>query len=147
MSESPGQRFRRRLAHPHNIGFTRRLILFELRDAAIERPDHGPRTRPAHSCNQPALFEFGNPRTLAINLPCSSLERDFCRQRLAHQNGPEDDVSAQRPAIGDHHAREMAAKAAFLLASYQLRVSGDWVVADAAPAKPVSFGTTGKNTG
>jgi len=43
----------------------------------------------------------------------SKLERDFCRWRLARQKGPEDDISAQRPEIGDHHAREMAAKAAF----------------------------------
>ena len=64
----------------------------------------------------------------AISLPYSSLERDFCRQRQAPQKGPEDDVSAQRPEIGDHHTREMAAKSAFLLASYQLRVSEDWVV-------------------
>ena len=52
--------------------------------------------------------------------------------------GPEDDVSAQRPEIGDNHAREMAAKKAFLLTSCQLRVSEDWVVADAVFAKPVS---------
>jgi hypothetical protein len=65
-------------------------------------------------------------------MPCSSLERDFCRRRLARQKGPEDGVSAQRPEIGDHHKRKMAAKTAFLLASYQLLVSGDWVVADAA---------------
>src|SRR6516164_2861540 len=58
--------------------------------------------------------------------PSSSLERDFCPRRLARQKGPEDDVSAQRPEIGDHHAQEMAAKTAFLLASYQLRVSEDW---------------------
>jgi hypothetical protein len=32
----------------------------------------------------------------------------------------------------------MAAKAAFLLANYQLRVSGDWVVADAVICKTVS---------
>ena len=32
------------------------------------------------------------------------------------------------PEIGDYHTREMAAKTAFLLASYQLRVSEDWVV-------------------
>ena len=51
--------------------------------ASESNPDSPPRTRPAHSCNQPALFEFGNPRTLAINLPCSSLERDFCRRRLS----------------------------------------------------------------
>jgi hypothetical protein len=59
-------------------------------------------------------------------------ERDFCRRRLAREKGPEDDVSAQRPEIGDHHVREMAAKTAFLLTSCQLRVSEDWVVADAA---------------
>src|SRR6516164_2945850 len=47
--------------------------------------------------------------------PSSSLERDFCPRRLARQKGPEDDVSAQRPEIGDHHAPEMAAKTAFLL--------------------------------
>jgi hypothetical protein len=46
--------------------------------------------------------------------------------------GPEVDISAQRAEIGDHHTREMAAKTAFLFASYQLRVSEDWVVADAA---------------
>jgi hypothetical protein len=80
-----------------------------------------------------SLFEFGNPRTRAINLPCSSLERDFCRRRLAHQNGPEDDVSAQRPAIGDH--QKWPQKAALLLASYQLRVSGDWVVAGRSRAQ------------
>ena len=57
----------------------------------------------------------------AIRLPSSSLERDFWRRRLARQKGPEDDVSAERPEIGDHHTREMAAKTAFLLASYQLR--------------------------
>ena len=55
--------------------------------------------------------------------PSSSLERDFCPRRLARRKGPEDDVSAQRPEIGDNHTREMAAKTAFLLASYQLRVS------------------------
>ena len=62
------------------------------------------------------------------NPPSSRLERDFCRRRLARQKGREDDVSAQRPEIGDQRAREMAAKTAFLLASYQLRVSEDWVV-------------------
>ena len=44
------------------------------------------------------------------------------------KKGPDDDVSVQRPEIGDHDAREMAAKAAFLLVSYLLRVSQDWVV-------------------
>ena len=64
----------------------------------------------------------------AISLPYSSLERDFCRQRQMPRKRPEDDISTQRPEIGDHHAREMAAKAAFVLASYRLRVSEDWVV-------------------
>jgi hypothetical protein len=32
----------------------------------------------------------------------------------------------------------MAAKTAFLLASYRLRVSGDWVVADAVICKTIS---------
>src|SRR5215470_4442280 len=69
-------------------------------------------------------------RSLRINanLPSSSLERDFCRRRQARQKRPEDDISEQRPEIGDHHSREMAAEMAFLLASYQLRVSEDWVV-------------------
>jgi len=68
------------------------------------------------------------PRTLAISLPYSSLERDFCRRRLARQKGPEGDVFAQRPEIRDHYTRELAAKTVFLLASCQLRVSEDWVV-------------------
>jgi hypothetical protein len=46
----------------------------------------------------------------------------------AAESYPEDDISTQRPEIGDHHAREMAAKEAFVLASYQLRVSEDWLV-------------------
>ena len=77
-------------------------------DIAGERPDH-------------VLLV---PRTLAISLPYSSLERDFCRRRLARQKEPEGDVSAQSPEIGDHHTREMATKTAFLLASYQLRAPG-----------------------
>ena len=36
--------------------------------------------------------------------------------RQTYQKGQEDDISAQRPEIGDHHAREIAAKLAFLLA-------------------------------
>jgi hypothetical protein len=36
-------------------------------------------------------------RTLAINLPYASLERDFCRRRQTRQKGPEVDISAQRP--------------------------------------------------
>jgi len=71
------------------------------------------------------------PPTLAISLTCSSLERDFCRRRQTRKKGARGDVSKQRPEIGDHDAREMAAKTAFLLASYQLQVSEDWVVADA----------------
>ena len=43
----------------------------------------------------------------------------------APKRGSEDGVSAQRPEIGDHDTRVMAAKTAFLLASYQLRVSMD----------------------
>jgi hypothetical protein len=48
------------------------------------------------------------PRTLAISLPCSSLERDFCRRRQTPRKRPEDDISERRPEIRDHHAREMA---------------------------------------
>jgi hypothetical protein len=71
-------------------------------------------------------------------IAASSLERDFCRRRLARQKGPEDDVSAQRPEIGDYLAREMAAKATVLLASCQSRVSEDWVVVCTVPCEPVS---------
>ena len=39
--------------------------------------------------------------------------------------------------------REMAAKMAFLLASYQLRVSEDWVVADAVERNRFSNAGTG----
>jgi len=60
--------------------------------------------------------------------PSSSLERDFCRRRQAPQKEPEADVSKQRPEIGDYHAQNSAAKTAFLLASYQLRVSEDCLV-------------------
>jgi hypothetical protein len=94
--------------------------------------------RDATEVNEPTLSDIqekgtapNSPRTLAISLPYSSLERGFRCRRLARQKGPEDDVSAQRLEIGDHHTREMAAKTAFLLASYQLRVSQDCVVADA----------------
>jgi hypothetical protein len=37
------------------------------------------------------------------------------------QKGPKDDISTQRPEIGDRSARKIAAKTAFLLASYLLR--------------------------
>jgi hypothetical protein len=77
----------------------------------------------------PALLGSGKETDAApiaaASPPSPSLERDFRRRRLARQKGPEDDVSAQRPEIGDHHTREMAAKTAFLLANYQLRVSTD----------------------
>jgi hypothetical protein len=66
------------------------------------------------------------PRILAINLPYSSLERDFCRRRLARRKRPEDDISEQRPKFGDYRAREMAAKTAFVLAGFNIRVSEDW---------------------
>jgi hypothetical protein len=66
--------------------------------------------------------------TLTVSLSSLSLERNFCRRRLARQKGPEGDVSVQRLEIGDHHTREMAAKTAFLFANYLLRVSEDWVV-------------------
>jgi len=48
----------------------------------------------------------------------------------APKKTPEDDISAQRPEIGDHHAREWAAKAAFLPVCVNIRVSEDWMVAD-----------------
>jgi hypothetical protein len=32
-------------------------------------------------------------------------ERDFCRRRLARRKRLKDDISAQRPEIGDHLAR------------------------------------------
>ena len=51
--------------------------------------------------------------TLAVSLPYSSLERDFCRRRQTPRKRREDNISAQRPEIGDHHAREMAVGAQF----------------------------------
>jgi hypothetical protein len=59
--------------------------------------------------------------------PTCRQERDFCRRRLARRKRLRDDISAQRPEIGDHRAREMAAKAAFSLADLDAWVS-DWVV-------------------
>jgi hypothetical protein len=47
---------------------------------------------------------------------------------LARRKRLKDDISAQRPEIGDYLAREMAAKTAFLLASSRLRVLEDCVV-------------------
>jgi hypothetical protein len=61
---------------------------------------------------------------LAISLTCSSLERDFYRRRQTRKKDARGGVSKQRPEIGDHDAREMAGKTAFLPASYQLQVSG-----------------------
>jgi hypothetical protein len=66
------------------------------------------------------------PRNLAVSLPLFEFGTEFFRQRQTRQKGSEDGVSAQRPEIGDHHTREMAAKTAFLLVL--LRVSEDWVV-------------------
>jgi hypothetical protein len=60
------------------------------------------------------------PRTLPISLPFSSLERDFCCRRQAPRKRPEDDISAQRPEVGDHYAREIAAKTAFVLAGLNI---------------------------
>ena len=56
-----------------------------------------------------------------------------------------DDISAQRLEIGDRPARKMAAKTAFVLEGFNIRVSEDWVVADAVeqnrsrPASPLLF--------
>jgi hypothetical protein len=44
------------------------------------------------------------------------------------KKGPEDDISDAETGSRSHLTREMAAKTAFLLSSYQLRVSEDWVV-------------------
>ena len=63
--------------------------------------------------DRPALFEFGT---------------GFLPPETDAQKGARGDVSKQRPEIGDHDAREMAAKTAVVLASCQLRVSEDWVV-------------------
>ena len=91
-------------------------------------------------CSDHARSTALTPRanSLLHFLAVSSLERDFCRQRQTRQKGPQDEISAQRSEIRHHHTREMAAKAAFLLASCQLRVSEDWVVADAVRGEPVS---------
>src|SRR6516164_7038743 len=78
------------------------------------------------------------PRTLAISLTRSSLERDFYRRRQMRKKGARGDVSKQRPEIGDHDAREMAAKTAFVLSGLNIQVSEDWVVADAVRGEPVS---------
>jgi hypothetical protein len=76
------------------------------------------------SVYEPSLQTQG----LAISLTYPSLERDFYRRRQTRKKGTRGDVSKQRPEIGDHDAREMAAKKAFLLAGYQSHVSEDWVV-------------------
>jgi hypothetical protein len=60
--------------------------------------------------------------------PYSSLERDFRRLRLAPRKRPKGDISEQRPEFGDWRAREMAAKTAFVLEGFNIRVSEDWVV-------------------
>jgi hypothetical protein len=68
---------------------------------------------PAHSCDQPAPLEFGT---------------GFLLPETDAQKGAGDDVSKQRPEIGDRHSREMAAKAAFSFGDLDAWVSGDWVV-------------------
>ena len=88
------------------------------RRASRQRPTFRPPTRPGtgallYQLERVLGAQANAPRTLAISLPYSSLERDFCRRRLARQKGSEDDVSAQRPEIGDHRTREMAAKRLF----------------------------------
>jgi hypothetical protein len=98
-------------------------------------PRHGSWRKPVrHNYDRATLSAEDTVRAfvgpLTASPPYSSLERDFCRRRLARQKGPEDDVSVQRPEIRDHHTREMAGKAAFLPASHQLQVSGDWVVGE-----------------
>src|SRR5262245_23089456 len=65
-----------------------------------------------------------------VFLACRVWNGIFAARDRRRQTGPGDDISAQRPEIGDHHAREIAAKTAFLQASYQLRVSKDWVVGE-----------------
>jgi hypothetical protein len=62
-------------------------------------------------------------RNLQSASPLSSIgrrERDFARRRLTRRKRLRDDISAQRPEIGDHHTREMAAKAAFVLAGLNI---------------------------
>ena len=72
------------------------------------------------------------PNLLPHFFATSSLERDFRRRRLARQKGLEDDLSAQRPEIGDHHTREMAAKTAIPLAGCQARVWDPLIIAETA---------------
>src|SRR5262249_26020354 len=74
-------------------------------------------------------YKATSPARDPPSLSCaSSLERDFCRRRQTRQKGPDDDVSVQRPEIGDHDAREMAAKMGFLLPSVYrgFRRTGWW---------------------
>ena len=56
-------------------------------------------------------------RTLAISRPIRVWNGIFAAGDWHAKRG----LKAMRPEIGDHHTREMAAKTAFLLASYQLR--------------------------
>jgi hypothetical protein len=65
------------------------------------------------SCQRQPELGVHHPLDRRASLPSSSLEQDFCRRRLAHKKRPEGDVFAQRPEIGDHHTREIAAKGAF----------------------------------
>jgi hypothetical protein len=52
-------------------------------------------------------------RTLATSLPYRVWNGIFAAGDRHLKKGPEVDVSAQRPEIGDHHAREMATKRPF----------------------------------
>ena len=63
-----------------------------------------PQSVSPHNSNQPALFEFGT---------------GFLPPETDAQKGPRGDVSKQRPEIGDHDTREMAAKSGLL--AYRLR--------------------------
>ena len=71
------------------------------------------RTRPAHSCDQPALFEFGT----GFLPPETGAPKGAGRRCLRAETGNWRQTT-----------RERTAKTAFLVASYQLRVSQDCVV-------------------
>ena len=98
-----------------------------------ERSVSGPLIGPTGSgkCRTRPCYGWGDGRrsrraevvgTGPVEAPglASTWERDFARRRLTRQKEPEDDIAAQRPEIGDRHAREMAAKAAFVLAGLNI---------------------------
>ena len=82
--------------------------------------------RAADVANEGRRHHFRTRRLLKLHGGGSN-SGPFWRASLRRQKSRLKACSAQRPEIGDHHTREMAAKTAFLLASYQLRVSEDWV--------------------